>query len=314
MAVAPCPEVESAPSQNVILYRDRQLGQGSYGVVYRAKYGRLPCAAKLLHPIFFRSDDPGCDRMVQRFERECEFLSGLRHPNIVQYLGMYRDVESGLPVLLMELMEQSLTRFLESSTLPLLLCVQVDLCEDVALALTYLHAKGIIHRDLSSNNVLLVGNKRAKLTDFGMSKLMGSQAHFTPLTQCPGCPVFMPPEALLLPPKYSKRLDSFSFGVIGVQVITRRFPNPTQAMSVVEDARSPTGVIQIPVSEIERRKNDLQGISHAHPLKTLLLRCLNDNSSKRPSAEELCDELAKLKETTCYETSRQEDEGILQVR
>ena len=312
MAEAPGPEVDSA--QVVILYRNRQLGQGSYGVVCKAKFGHLPCAAKLLHPIFFRTDDPGCDRMVRRFERECEFLSGLRHPNIVQYLGLYRDPESGLPVLLMELMEQSLTTFLESSALPLLLCVQVDLCEDVALALTYLHGRGIIHRDLSSNNILLVGNKRAKLTDFGMSKLMDSQLHFTPLTQCPGCPVFMPPEALLLPPKYSKKLDSFSFGVVGVQVITRRFPSPAQAMSIVEDARSPTGVIQIPVSEIERRKNDLEAVPHAHPLKPLLLRCLNDSSSKRPSAEQLCDELAELKEGTCYEMSRQEDRDVLQVR
>ena len=118
---------------------------------------------------------------MERFEQECQFLSGVRHPNIVQYLGVSRDPESGLPVLLMELMDSSLTRFLEQSEEPLHFHIQLNLCHDIALALTYLHSNGIIHRDLSSNNVLLIGSgNRAKVTDFGMSKLADANLRINP--------------------------------------------------------------------------------------------------------------------------------------
>ena len=108
---------------------------------------------------------------MRRFEQECEFLSTIRHPNIVQYLGTYQDPDMGLPVLLMELMDDSLTHFLETSTQPIPYHIQVNICHDITLALSFLHSNGIIHRDLSSNNVLLIGNVRAKVTDFGMARI-----------------------------------------------------------------------------------------------------------------------------------------------
>jgi len=76
----------------------------------------------------------------------------------------------------------------------------------------------IIHRDLSSNNVLLIAGNRAKVVDFGMSKLSELYPHITPLTQCPGTAVYMPPEALLNPAVYSEKLDIFSTGVIAVRI------------------------------------------------------------------------------------------------
>ena len=299
--------------ERVELYRDQPLGKGSYGMVIRAKCNELPCAAKLLHPIFFQFADPGCQDAVRRFQRECDFMSTIHHPNIVQCLGTHRDPESGLPVLLMELMDESLTQFLDRSRGPLAFHIQVDICHDIALALACLHSRDMIHRDLSSNNILLLAGSRAKVTDFGMSKLITTHAHLTPLTQCPGCPVFMPPEALLEPPCYTAKLDSFSLGVIGVQTITRRFPEPGPRMATVDDPRSPIGVIQIPVSEIERRKGDIDRISDYHLLKPLLLQCLNDSHRNRPSAVELCDQLGGLKESRAYSESRQLARDVAQV-
>ena len=71
----------------------------------------------------------------------------------------------------MKLMDDiySLTHFLECSTQPIPYHIQVNICHDVALALSFLHSHYIIHRDLSSNNVLLHGNVLAKVTDFGMA-------------------------------------------------------------------------------------------------------------------------------------------------
>ena len=122
--------------------------------------------------------------LLRRFEQECQFLSRIKHPNIVQYLGTSRDPRSRRLALLMELMDESLTRFLERSTGPLPYHIQLNICYDVALALSYLHSNAIIHRDLSSNNVLLIGDgSRAKVTDFGMSKLMDMNPSHDP-TDC----------------------------------------------------------------------------------------------------------------------------------
>ena len=256
--------------------------------------GQLPCAAKLLHDTMFQLGryDPGIRKFVQRFEQECEFLRSIKHPNIVQFLGTLRDPQSGRLTLLIELMDESLTRFLERSTGPLPYHTQLNVCYDVSLALAYLHSNDIIHRDLSSNNVLLIGEgSRAKVTDFGMSKLVDMNPHMTPLTTCPGTVAYMPPEALVTPPRYSDKLDCFSFGVLIVQVITRKFPNPGDA-HVMEASGCSFRIIP----ESERRKKDLDLVNPNHPLSPLALPCLSDADGDRPSAGEICDRLTSLRQ------------------
>ena len=111
---------------------------------------------------------------MRRFEQECEFLSTIRHPNIVQYLGIYQDPDTDLPALLMELMDNSLTHFLESSPQLIPYHIQVNVCHDITLTLSFLHFNGIVHRDLSSNNVLLIGNVRAKVYTEKIDNLVSS--------------------------------------------------------------------------------------------------------------------------------------------
>ena len=139
--------------QKVKLLKTEQLGIGSYGAVCKAMCDDLPCAAKILHPALFQFTAPGSTSIMRKFEQECCLLSAMKHPHIVQYLGTYHDPESRLPVLLMELMDESLTRFLKRSHKPLPYHTEVNISLDIALALSYLHSNGIIHRDLSSNNV-----------------------------------------------------------------------------------------------------------------------------------------------------------------
>ena len=295
--------------ENVAIFKeeDSQLGVGSYGAVYKAKCDQLPCAAKILHPVLFQTNDPGSRRILERFEQECGFLSSIRHPNIVQYLGVCRDRDSRLPVLLMELLDSSLTKYLETSNKPLPYHVQVDLCFDIALAIAYLHSNGIIHRDLSGNNVLIVAGSRAKVTDFGMSKLVDASSRITrrTLTQCPGTEVYMPPEALTEPPVNTKKLDCFSFGVLVVQTQTRLYPNPGPRYRVVPFPASPTGRIDMPIIDIERRKEQIDTISPAHPLLPVATECLKYDQKDRPSAQQLCEQLATLKEAPQYSESKQ---------
>ena len=296
--------------QNFQLLPQESLGIGSYGKVCKAILDQLPCAAKLLHPVLFQFNDPASQTIVRRFEQECEFLSEIRHPHVVQYLGVARDPETGLLVLLMELMDESLTAFLERSNEPLPYHLQVNLCHDVALALAYLHLNGIIHRDLSSNNVLLIAGSRAKVTDFGMSKLSEMHPRITPLTQCPGTLAYMSPEALKVPPVYSKKLDVFSSGVVAVQIMTRNFPDPgppTMEMEI-QDTRFPSGTVLVPVLEVERRKNHIDLINPAHPLLPVALDCLKNRERERPSAQDLCCRIAALKVEPQYSQSVQEGE------
>ena len=132
---------------------------------------------------------------------DTEFSEAPKHH---QYLGTHINDPTSCQVLLMELMEESLTSSLERSTPPLPFRIEVNLCCDISLAVAYLHSNDIIHRDLSSNNVYLTADKRAKVTDFGMSRLADSSARLSTLTQTAGCYVYMSPEALAHTPKYSK--------------------------------------------------------------------------------------------------------------
>ena len=283
------------------LLRDRPpLGAGAYGKVYRATLGELPCAAKLLHPVLV---DPSNPRNWASFERECRFLSEIRHPNIVQYLGVDLVEEGGssLRVLLMELMDDSLTNFLKQSEDSLPYTLQVNISHDIALALAFLHANRIVHRDLSSNNVLLIGpGIRAKVTDFGMSKLLEMNLGMSGLTSCPGTPQYMSPEALSEPPLYTEKLDCFQAGVLMIQTITRKFPNPSDATHRVRDGRSPTGWVNIPVPEVERRQSHLSLVPCTHPMLVIALECLKDKDTERPSAQHICHRLLALKESSQY--------------
>ena len=311
--------------KNVRLFKDQSLGIGSYGAVCKAKCDDLTCAAKVLHPTLF---DPtahlqiapqrGHRLPIRRFEQECEFMSAIRHPNIVQYLGMFRDADTHLPVLLMELMDDSLTHFLETSTQPIPYHIKVNICHDIALALSFLHSNNIVHRDLSSNNVLMISNVKAKVTDFGMARLSDLNPQTTGFTNtmCPGTDVYMPPEAVQDKPVYIEKIDCFSFGVITVQVLTRQFPNPGDRLQRVKlnHPGLPTGQLLVQVPEVQRRQNHISKVDPNHPLLKVALDCLKDKDNERPSAYQLCERVAHLKEIPKYRggigTIQHKDETI----
>ena len=236
---------------------------------------------------------------------ECDFLKEIRHPNIIQYLGMHRDPETGLPVLLMELMDESLTHFLETPTEPIPYHIQLTICLDIVQALSFLHLNGIIHRDLSSNNILLIGKGRAKLTDFGMAKLVDVRMSRVSNTMCPGTDAYMPPEAIDNQAVYTEKGDVFSFGVNIIQILTRKFPKPGDRFNTVpiNDPRFPSGRVEVRVPEIERRNNHISEINTAHPLLPIALDCLKNREGERPSTGELCQSLATLKDTPEYTES-----------
>ena len=286
---------------NIQLYKSESLGSGSYGGVCKAKCDGLLCAAKIMHPTLFDLRDPGTDSYLRKFQEECHLLSLARHPNVVQYLATYYDPDTRLPVLLMELCDESLTAFLERSPEPLSYHVQLNICLDIALALVYLHSNGLIHRDLTGNNVLMIAGTRAKITDFGMSKLATGNPRMTALTLCPGNLLYMSPEALDEAKSYTAKLDIFSFGVIVIQILTRQFPNPTDRYRTVH-APQFNEEVRLVVPENERRQAHLQLILDTHSLKPLALQCLK-KEMQRPSALQLSERLSELKQAPQYTES-----------
>ena len=298
---------------NIQLYKSESLGSGSYGGVCKAKCDGLLCAAKIMHPTLFDLRDPGTGSYLRKFREECHILGLARHPNVVQYLGTYTDPDTLLPVLLMELCDESLTAFLERSPGPLSYHIQVNICHDVTLALVYLHSNGLIHRDLTGNNVLMIAGIRAKITDFGMSKLSTVNPRMTALTLCPGNVLYMSPEALDEAKSYTAKLDIFSFGVIVIQILTRQFPNPTDRFRHVSVAEFEEQV-RVVVPDSERRKAHLQLIPEAHSLKPLALRCLKKKENERPSALQLCERLSELKQSSQYRESREQAEHNSEIQ
>ena len=291
--------LKQAGFKSVELLHEDSAGSGLYGAVYKAKCDDLLCAAKVIHPI---AVNEAADSTL--FLQEMEFLHTIRHPNIVQYLGTSHDPLTDRPVLLMELMDENLTHFLETFEYALPFHTQVNICHDIALALSFLHSNGIIHRNLSSNNVLMIGGIRAKVSDYGMVELWKAQQKTQEsLTKIPGCDAYMPPEAMHEGLLCSDKHDCFSFGVLTIQILTRLFPEPGNKAVYVSDPNFPNGIETL-VAEAERRKNHIDMISSDHPLLPVTLNCIKDNDIERPTSSNLCHSLTSIKEAPQYNESK----------
>ncbi len=210
-------------------------------------------------------------------------LSRLYHPCIVQFLGVYFERGSQLPVMVMEYLHTTLAACLDQGVLPEE--ISYEILRDVILGLRYLHEHSppILHRDLSANNVLLTPNMSAKISDLGVAKILNlspARLGLMTQTQTPGTPSYMPPEAMVARPKYTNKVDIFSYGVMMVHVLSGQWPIPGEAFR--EDPSNPDS--NIPLSEFDRRAEFLQGVRQDHPLMGLIRRCLNNVQSRRPEA------------------------------
>ena len=257
-----------------------ELGRGSYAVVIELEYRGLKCAGKKLHKILY---EEGIGHAARRYLEECRLLSQARHPNIVQFLGVYFEEGSQFPILVMELLPTNLTSCLERyGVLPNE--VSYTILNDIALGLCYLHSQtpSIIHRDLSANNVLVSSNMTAKISDLGVARIL----NLTPvqMTETPGTQAYMPPEVMIANPQYNTSLDVFSYGVMMVHVFTAEWPAP-KVGSIRVDPSNPHQLI--PVSEAERREEFLRKIGQDHPLMDLIISCLKNNPQLRVPATEI---------------------------
>ena len=279
-----------------------ELGKGSYGKVFEVDYSGTLCAAKEVHSFLLQLvDRDGEAKLKDDFLRECYLWSTLRHPNVVQFLGIYYPStdESGLPIMLLEKMHESVTSLMEKhDNIPLL--VKLSILHDVSLGLRYLHDHNpvVIHRDLSPNNILVTSHLGAKITDLGVAKVMTTTGGTKTLTKTPGTSVFMPPEALDDKPVYRPPLDVFSFGGVILFVTTRQWPIPKSWSQI--DPKTNKRVL---LTEVERRQQYIDMMSGGDAdLKPLVMSCLDDVPKLRPSVADISERLRKMKEVCSKKT------------
>jgi serine/threonine protein kinase len=201
----------------------------------------------------------------------------------------------------MELMEENLSDYLEELSHPVPYHIQVNICYGIASALSYLHANDIVVRDVHSGDILLARNAQVvKLSDLGASAFDISNRD--DISMCPGIDVYLPREAVADNPKYTDKVDCFSFGVVMIQILTREYPRPGDRMKYIDDPKFEFA-IPVPVPEIERWKNYISKVDRGHPLLLIVLDCIKDIDVERPTAHELYERIGALKESPQYRES-----------
>ena len=268
---------------------DRKLGHGSYATVLELEYMGLKCAGKKIHELLLEQGD--ASYTVRRFEEECRLLSQVRHPNIVQFLGVYFQQGVQAPILVMEFLPTNLTSCIEQHGI-LPKEISYSILHDVALGLCYLHSQTppIIHRDLSSSNVLLTPNMTAKISDLGVARIFNklTPQQVNRMTQTPGTPAYMPPEVMVANPIYNTSVDTFSCGIMMIHMFSGQWPEPQVGPSRIE------GVKLIPVTEAERHEKFFEAIEDGHPLMDLIHRCINNDPQLRPHAGEIIRQVSRV--------------------
>ena len=191
------------------------LGEGGWGKVQVGLLQGQKVALKMLHSEIV---SPYYNQLVRR---EISMMAKVRHPNLLLFIAAVLDHPSGSPIIITELLDTSLRKAYKDGMLS---NNQIKLCllRDVAAALNYLHRHKdqIIHRDVSSANVLLESkghnNWKAKLSDFGSANLV----QFS-MTTGPGAQVYAAPE---VPQTQTPKMDVYSYGILLCEVLTNQFP------------------------------------------------------------------------------------------
>jgi len=194
-----------------------KIGQGAFGVVYKAEYFGIDVAVKQIAP-----EDGFQDPMEEIFvQREVAVLKSCRHPKIVAFLGIVEEDKTGkegAQIVLEFLARGDLGRYILDQSVVLSWARRVKMCLDVACGMSYLHGRGIIFRDLKSENILLDDTGKAKLCDFGFARTFNKKSH--PQTMV-GTDEFMAPEIVRGQP-YDERSDIFSYGMLMFEIISRK--------------------------------------------------------------------------------------------
>ncbi|MEE9235337.1 MAG: serine/threonine-protein kinase, partial [Candidatus Acidoferrales bacterium] len=205
-----------------------ELGRGAMGTVYRARDPKIDRIVAL--KIISIAGVPAADEEEyrQRFFREAQAAGKLSHPGLVTIYDVAEDEATQIPFIVMEFIEGETLESLAAQGVPV--GQALAWVKQVAEALDYAHARGIIHRDIKPANIIVTEEGRAKITDFGIAKLAMTQA--TQAGTILGTPAYMSPEQLN-GKTLDGRSDLFSLGVILYRLLTSQKPFTGDSVTAV---------------------------------------------------------------------------------
>ena len=249
-------------SHNEVRPTGQVLGEGGWGRVVVGSFRGQDVAMKQLHSIISSSD-----YYRDLLRREISLMAKVRHPNLLLFIAAVLDSPSNTPIIITELMDTNLRQAYHNAQLTNN-GVKLRILRDVSAALNYLHLQSnpIIHRDVSSANVLLLAlpnNKwRGKLSDFGSANLVQHAS-----TPGPGAAIYSAPE-VFKGEQQTTKMDVFSFGKLLCEVLSNRLPDPGAFPSM------------------------LQSMAKDWPLMhQLISSCVQQDPNKRPAMSYIVDRL-----------------------
>src|ERR1700736_5872670 len=198
-----------------------ELGRGAMGVVYKARDPQIERFVAVKTVSMWGQEPDEKTEFRMRFLNEAQAAGRLHHAGIVAIFDVGENPENQDPYIVLEYVAgESLNRLLaREKKLPLAKALQ--LAEEIAGALDYAHAQGVVHRDIKPGNILVTEGGHAKIADFGIAKL--NLAHFTLPGRVMGTPAYMAPEQLS-GEGVDGRSDLFSLGVILYAMVTGHSP------------------------------------------------------------------------------------------
>ena len=249
-------------SHNEVRPTGKVLGEGGWGRVVVGSFRGQDVAMKQLHSIISSSD-----YYRDLLRREISLMAKVRHPNLLLFMAAVLDSPSNTPIIITELMDTNLRQAYHNAQLTNN-GVKLSILRDVSAALNYLHLQSnpIIHRDVSSANVLLLAlpnNKwRGKLSDFGSANLVQHAS-----TPGPGAAMYTAPE-VFKGEQQTTKMDVFSFGKLLCEVLSNRLPDPDAFPSM------------------------LRSMAKDWPLMhQLISSCVQQDPNKRPAMSYIVDQL-----------------------
>ena len=251
----------------------QELGRGGWGVIWIGEFRGQKVAVKQMHELIVSPE------FIQLLNREIGIMAQLRHPNLLQFIGAILDHPSGNPMIITEIMDISLRGAYEKKQLsPVPVSICLSIMRDVAVGLNYLHClpDPIIHRDVSSANVLLEskgpGKWKTKISDFGSAKLARSA-----VTKAPGATVYSAPEALqsvtvVNKKKQTTKMDIFSYGVLFCEAMNCQFPDEDIFQNLLKQTKASSPSIH-----------------------QLILQCISEDTEHRPTMKQIIQQLDSIK-------------------
>ncbi|XP_027343590.1 serine/threonine-protein kinase BLUS1 [Abrus precatorius] len=258
-----------------------EIGEGTSALVYKAMCIPMNSTLVAIKSIDLDRSRPDLDDV----RREAKTLSLLSHPNILKAhcsFTVHRRLWVVMPFMAAGSLQSIISHsFPNGLTEP---CIALVL-KDTLNALSYLHAQGHLHRDIKAGNILVDSNGQVKLADFGVSASIydSSSSSSLMLTDLAGTPYWMAPEVIHSHTGYSFKADIWSFGITALELAHGRPPlshlPPSKSMMLKITKR-------FRFSDFDKYRKG-SGKKFSKAFKDMVASCLNQDPSKRPSAEKL---------------------------